>query len=95
MKKYNLVFLFLNLTFFTFYACGAGAKRPQQWPERSDNNKLWRACEDKELNAGEVATGKLCSSLTKDGKRLVVKKNFCDLPDFTFFRNSGFIFVKE
>lgn len=92
MKRLLLLGLLLSLE-----ACAKGAPPPVI---RKDEDKLWRPCQDTEVQNGS-AVGKTCSKTCiqhKSGKCIkwnVRTRNFCEKPDFEFFRNGTFILIDE
>lgn len=88
------IFLIINFMFSSCMAMsGKPSMKPQLSRERKDEDKLWRPCQDFEVNNTETRnpTGKLCSR--KKGVSKI--KDFCSANDFLFFRSGTFVFIDE
>lgn len=98
MNKLLVVSICTFTLLVSLAACAMGSKRPPI--ERKDEDKLWRACQDFEIQDGSPV-GKLCNRTCinrKGGKCTQWKqrsRNFCEQSDFEFYRASSFIFIDE
>lgn len=92
--------LALNFVFFLILACSMGSRKPVV---RDEREKLYRACEDIEIQAlnGVQVVGRLCSRtcLRTKNKRCeewkTTVKNFCEARDFSFFRDGSFVMIPQ
>lgn len=88
-----LLFLLVSVS-----ACAMGSRRPSI--ERKDQDKLWRPCQDFEVQDGSPV-GKVCNRTCVNRKRSGCKqwkqnvRNFADPVEFEFFRAGSFVLIDE
>jgi hypothetical protein len=96
MKSINLI-LGILLGMSIVAACGMGGK-PYKKPERKEQDKLFRPCQDFETSD---PVGKLCNKVCIDRKGSECKawkinvKNFSDPEIFKWFRAGSFVMIDE
>jgi hypothetical protein len=92
------VSILLNVVFMCILACSFGSPKPRI--VRDEKDKLYRACEDSDVQG--VSLGRFCSRrcVKKDDKKnctewKVTEKNFCEADGFNFVKNGSFVLIPE